>query len=551
MSSLYKNLIIESLIIVFFQFLNANIPTSKRQLRVWDKRDFCLYCFGDVTNFSRHLIRKHHTEPSVQQFMKMKSGSIERKNFINVLRKKGNFLSPSQSEVKLVRRPSTTISSENILPCQYCKGYYMKRYLKRHFRKCTQIPDNLNPEKSVNSDAQSFLAFRCMDQKFVSELRLKEKVLQMRCDDISLLAKSEPLILSFGSWYAKRHRQNHLSKVTRNKMRELSRLWKDMKKYIPDKSLFIALKPENFKYFVLSTQNITGYNETTQIFEKSPSLALHMGTTLKKLCEHALSEIQQKTSAFMKGIDPVTKGKEIKILRTLIKNNWNAEISSVANQNLIENQWKKPTIIPLTSDIQKLNKFVKEKAENSAESIRNNGDSRSFNDLQKCCYTLLITLNRRRVGELERLLLDSYLKDNQNLISEEFQQNLTQTEKILLKKYKRILIRGKRHKPVPVLISTEIQGYIELLLSVRKNFVPETNPYLFATLKKNTCLDGYLALRGLARLAEIEHPETLTSGKLRKHIATISQIYNLDNVELEQLCSFLGHTMTTHQDFYR
>ncbi|KAJ8968929.1 hypothetical protein NQ314_002021 [Rhamnusium bicolor] len=115
---------------------------------------------------------------------------------------------------------------------------------------------------------------------------------------------------------------------------------------------------------------------------------------------------------------------------------------------------------------------------------------KAFNDLQKCCK--LITLNRRRVGELERLELET-----------------------------------------------------------RKKFAPDRNPYLFVTVNKETCLDGYSALRNFANASGAEYPQALTSGKLRKHIATISQIHNLDSCELEQLCSFLGHTMTTHQNFYR
>ena len=232
----------------------------------------------------------------------------------------------------------------------------------------------------------------------------------MRRDDISLIAKSDPLSLSFGAFYSKRHRRAHLNKVSKNKLRELARLWQKMK-----------------------LQKIAGYNEEKQNFEKAPSLALHMGTTLTQLCDHALSEIQQKNMIFVKGIDSIPKTKDIKNLRRIIKSNWNAEVSSVTNQNLVENQWKKPTIIPLTSDIKRLNDFVRAKAKQCVQKLKENQeDGKSFNDLQKCSCTLLITLNRRRVGELKRLQLESYLQENNNIISEEFQQNgrKTVTEKI-------------------------------------------------------------------------------------------------------------------------
>nr|CAI5864834.1 unnamed protein product [Callosobruchus analis] len=151
----------------------------------------------------------------------------------------------------------------------------------------------------------------------------------------------------------------------------------------------------------------------------------------------------------------------------------------------MENQWRKPTIIPLTSDIKKLNTYVKALANVSVTKLKNNSrDETAFNQLQKCVYTLLITLNRRRVGELERSLLASYVEEQNNIISEEFTEKLSEAEKIILNKYKRIKIRGKRHKPVPVLISKEVQEYTNVLLDVRDNFVPKDNAYLFASISK-------------------------------------------------------------------
>lgn len=38
---------------------------------------------------------------------------------------------------------------------------------------------------------------------------------------------------------------------------------------------------------------------------------------------------------------------------------------------------------------------------------------------------------------------------------------------------------------------------------------------------------------------------------MRKHVATISQILNLKDNELDQLADFLGHDIRVHRDFYR
>nr|CAI5837540.1 unnamed protein product [Callosobruchus analis] len=372
----------------------------------------------------------------------------------------------------------------------------------------------------------------------------------MRADDIGLIAKKDPLICKYAYSYIKGRQSIKVILIWCSNEDKLACLWINMKQYVSDDSLFAVLKPENMQYFILLTKNITGYDHKSQEFKKVPPVALHMGTTLKQLCEHAYSEVQQKNPIFTTE-NPDQKIKQIKILRRLIVSNWNAEISSVANQNIMENQWRKPTIIPLTSDIKKLKTYVKALANVSVTRLKNNSrDETAFNQLQKCVYTLLITLNRRRVGELERLLLASYVEVENNIISEEFTEKLSEAEKIILNKYKRIKIRGKRHKPVPVLISKECLEYTSVLLDVRDNFAPKENAYLFASISKNTCIDGYTTLR-FAQMSGAEYPGSLTSGKLRKHVATISQLYNLDSSELEQLCSFLDHSMTTHQNFYR
>lgn len=48
-----------------------------------------------------------------------------------------------------------------------------------------------------------------------------------------------------------------------------------------------------------------------------------------------------------------------------------------------------------------------------------------------------------------------------------------------------------------------------------------------------------------------ENTQTLTSTRLRKEIATVLQILSLNKIEIEQVPYFMGHTKTTHEEFYR
>ena len=59
------------------------------------------------------------------------------------------------------------------------------------------------------------------------------------------------------------------------------------------------------------------------------------------------------------------------------------------------------------------------------------------------------------------------------------------------------------------------------------------------------------ALRKHVRMCQLECPEAITSTKLRKHTATLSQLLNLKDQELEMLTAFLGHDIKVHREYYR
>ncbi|KAL4003968.1 uncharacterized protein LOC109199804 isoform X1 [Oreochromis niloticus] len=91
---------------------------------------------------------------------------------------------------------------------------------------------------------------------------------------------------------------------------------------------------------------------------------------------------------------------------------------------------------------------------------------------------------------------------------------------------------------------------LSLLVSKRKECgVSENNMYLFAI----PCSDGHY--RGqfgqFADACGAEHPQNLRSTNLRKQIATISQVMNLKDNELDQLADFLGHDIRVHREYYR
>ncbi|KAJ4918539.1 hypothetical protein JOQ06_026217 [Pogonophryne albipinna] len=81
--------------------------------------------------------------------------------------------------------------------------------------------------------------------------------------------------------------------------------------------------------------------------------------------------------------------------------------------------------------------------------------------------------------------------------------------------------------------------------------VYSTNVFLFARPKCMSYYRGQDCLRLHASKCGAKHPEHLKSTHLRKHVATLSQVLNLKNNELDQVADFLGHDIRVHRDFYR
>jgi len=183
----------------------------------------------------------------------------------------------------------------------------------------------------------------------------------------------------------------------------------------------------------------------------------------------------------------------------------------------------------------------------------NSNNIKAYRELQESILSQLILLNRRRSGEVQRIFLQTYLCAPSEISQEEVDFSLSEIEKQLTKQFKRIVIRGKRGRGVPILFTINMQKTIKFLLAIREtcNFIDKENPFLFALPNSMNSLRGSDAIRKLGKESGAKNPENLTSTKLRKQIATVAQLLNLTENDIEQLANFLGHTKDVHKNFYR
>ncbi|CAH0563122.1 unnamed protein product [Brassicogethes aeneus] len=514
------------------------ILKSNGEMRRWRKQmDYCFYCESYNLNFARHVQRNHAGEIEVKKIMCQPPKSKERRNLLDKLRKKGNYLNSNEA-CKPVQR--LRVANE-LLPCDNCLGFFSSRLLWRHRNKCTG-----KKTRDHQSSAQNILL---ANLKVDAQLR-KFVFPKMRGDDISLVAKSDSLICAYGARYMKIHREKHFINVTSRKMRELGRLLIEVRKREPSiKSLFDALKPKHFDLLVAATKSEAKYDMEKDKY-KSPTYALNMGTTLKQCAEIAII-FALKRKQVTETIKSAEAEADLKTLIQVIESQWKYEISSQATNDLNINKWNKITIVPLASDIKLLKDALVAKAKQAVEGLHADVNVKDFINLLETIYCRLILLNRRRPGELQRLSLDLYEQAEINHKYEEFEDIISPSERILIQKFKRIVIRGKRGRGVPVLFSPDTQEHINILLKYRHNFIKEQNSYLFANPKTSQPICGYKVLNKYAVSCGAKNPDAITSTKLRKHLATLTQIFSMSDTDLEQLANFMGHTIGVHKNNYR
>ncbi|XP_045478739.1 uncharacterized protein LOC123683842 [Harmonia axyridis] len=239
----------------------------------------------------------------------------------------------------------------------------------------------------------------------------------------------------------------------------------------------------------------------------------------------------------------------------MITHHWCNDVSSLANKVLNEIKVSKPKILPVTEDVKVLNDFIMNKAQEAYDNLENDINSTSdYKVLIECILVQVMIFNRKRVGGVQFLEIKSYQAETTIINQKEMMDALTDHEKTICSAFKRVVVFGKGSKPVPLLFTKLIQRYIQIILRVRDetDIVPKSNPYLFAN---PNCADRWVSgpsvIRKYAYMCGAKNPETLTSTRFRKQIATILQIMNFEDDEMQQIATFMGHTEKTLREFYR
>lgn len=518
------------------------------------KKNYCYVCKKPQSKIARHFKNHEKNQPEIAKALALPKQSQERKILLEKLRNKGNFqhnqevMENQSGSLKVKRRPGSSdlsLSAKLYVHCAYCKGMFVRKELWRHLRRCSAKPVSpTEPTGKAKALALADYADSTFSQAIAPGLW---KVLgNMKQDEVASVVRNDFLILQMGqSLYYKHGSDSTKYEYIRQKVREMGRLLLILRKKYSIFSFEDGLKPNNFYKVIQAVREVSGYDEENNCYH-TPSLALKLGHSLKKigdilLCRAISSEDEELIKSAERFIKLCTK-------------EWTGLISHSALATMSKSKFNKPSTIPFTEDVQLLNQYLEKKSADAVEKLKRNESPQAYAELARVTLAQIIIFNRRRAGEVSKMTLESFQKRDQTELHEDIAVGLTSFEQKLSKHFSRVETMGKRGRKVAVLLNPEIVNATNLIVQKRNGCnVHRKNPFLFgrSECQATSYYRGQDCIRIFAKECGAKNPEHLRSTHLRKHVATLSQILNLKNNELDQLANFLGHDIRVHRDFYR
>ncbi|XP_058231857.1 uncharacterized protein LOC131343978 [Hemibagrus wyckioides] len=529
--------------------LVRGISKTSKKPRVYDKKQYCLFCSKPLSKMARHLEQVHSTESEVAKALSFPKGSKERKNLLDHLRNRGNFahnaevVQSGKGDLVPCKKPRKDCDSKTFVHCSNCQGLFARKYLWCHMKRCELSKNVKSHPKPGKNRVLSQNAYMGPAPPGTSA-GLWKLLSNMTYDSVLLAINSDFYIRRLGECFYNRVGSD-ISKheYIRQKMREVGRLLITAREVTPLRKMEDFIDPANFMYVITAVRKSSGYDEEKCTFQR-PSLALKLGHSLQKIA--SLVSFQAMMDRDSERAEKARNFSEMYMAR------WSELISSHALRTQREVKWNAPLVLPFTEDVKMLHLFLDQKQEEYFQSLSKDASTKNWSQLAKIALAQTILFNRRREGEVSKMPLKAFISRNADDLHEDIALALSELEKKLCNHFTRIEIRGKRGRKVPVLLTPVMQKNMELLVEKRENCgIPSENIYMFARPAALSHFRGSDCLREFATECGARNPKALSSTKLRKHIATLSNVLNLNNTELDQLADFLGHDVRVHREYYR
>ncbi|XP_028417721.1 uncharacterized protein LOC114542174 isoform X2 [Dendronephthya gigantea] len=539
----------------------AHIKVTKKtesNARVYDRKHACTYCGQLCAKIARHLVTKHKMEEEVMSALAHKKKSSERRTILDKLRLQGDYhhnmntLETGEGELIIVRRPGEDgkYRVEDFLPCEFCLGFFRRWDLWKHQTSCPHKTESSGQYKHVQQSAKMLIApiITGTDNAALSRI-----LCSMNRGEIAEIVKKDELIKALGAFLLEKDGERDRQLVSQ-KMREMGRLLQRLKIVEKNEKAQLSdfIRPEKFDVVIRAVKETAGFKDPDHgLLDVSiPSLALKLGHSLSKCATLLHNQAIRARNEEM--------AKEIKDFQKLMRSEWEYKISHHSLSTLKDRKMNSVQVLPLAEDMAMLRQFVDKEITETSSQLKESPTPNNWNALARLLLARVVMLNKRRGGEASRLLMRSFnsIPEWTKNATSEILASLSPLEQRLSKRLNMVETRGKRGRKVPIILTPDITKGINLLNSLRSKVgINEENGYVFARVNRDSLepLRGWDCLRYCATECQpkLKNPDAITSTKLRKYIATITQVLSLEEKELDWLAKHLGHDIRTHREYYR
>lgn len=516
------------------------------------KANFCFYCKTKHQKIARHLETKHKEEEEVKKFIYLPKGNSERRTLISNIRKKGNFLfntckQYNDGELIVSRRPSKNLmrSAIDFKACANCKAFFAKNTLRLHFRQCS---GNVNTSKRIT---------QLLSRKITSRVHAKASAVVrkdlfpvLREDNITRLIRYDELAIIYANKMTEKYRNPRYFDMIRQRMRLLGRFLWIMKRIDNEVTNLSSIFDPKFSDNTMKAINEAARFNTKTGHYEAPTVAFSLGTLLKQLGNFLIIECVKNHQD--------EKCKNAENFLKLLAQDINVSVNRNVTESQVQLKRRQQLVLPSSEDIKKLHSHISKLRKQSMNDIQRRFCSKVWNQLAETTLMSIQLFNRRRAGEVERILIEDF-KCYQGIDGEtnkDLFKSLDPQSRQIATKYVRFTIRGKLNRTVPVLLDSSLLECVKLILKYRQQAnVPQDNPYVFGIQGRLQREFKYLRacniMRKFSEQCGAEHPDRLRGTKLRKHIATACITLNLEEQEISDLANFMGHAEKIHKHIYR
>lgn len=543
--------------------ISAEHGNSKKRVRA---RNYCNFCDDTVVQLPRHF-RRHHSElPEVSEVLSKKEGKERSLGFLK-LRNLGNFkhniavLDSGFGTLRVSKRSNRNSKvAEDYLPCVHCLAFYCKDQLWRHVLHCPLNSEKLNASGEEDVDGKRRASCSAAgqilldgsllnDSQSAVDAEFKASVIdKMHKDEIRRVAVADSLIASFGHILYQRLGPQRAQDI-QQRMRQLARLLQAVNTEVPSPyRLTDVISGKGFDLVINGVHSAAGMNvhDSGRRVFSIPSLASKLGHSIKKCAQLKLGQgIRQD--------DPVMQHEAQQFL-TLHRADWQDKVSTVCGTSFKLSKINKAEELPSREDLDKLKEFQACRMHRLNKELLQCPSYESWRELCKLTLSRVTLFNKRRGGEASQLLVSHYLNrpNWQEKSHAEVTSSLLPVERELLKRMDMIQIPGKRLNTVHILLTPDCKTAMDTLLQTRTAVgIPHTNPYFFPSFSENGHLDPCHVIQRVVKLAGVKNPARITTTKLRKYIATMMQLLDLTQNELDWVSKHLGHSLNIHKFYYR